>query len=153
MSQHIPTMGETTLVNVSRTLACTPEVAFAWWTEPARIAQWWGPTGFSAPAEDMVIEPKIGGRYEIKMVMPDNGGDAWSRGRLIEFEPNRRLVIAWEATPEAGIGETTTHVEFRGEGASTHVELTDGPYATGFAPMAEAGWVQSLDELVTQALA
>ena len=67
MSQHTPTMGETTLVNVSRTLACTPEVAFAWWTEPARIAQWWGPTGFSAPAEDRVIEPKIGG--QIRSVM------------------------------------------------------------------------------------
>jgi uncharacterized protein YndB with AHSA1/START domain len=82
-----------------------------------------------------------------------NGGDAWSRGRLIEFEPNRRLAISWEAIPEAGIGETTTRVEFRAEGASTRVELTDGPYATGFAPMAEVGWEQSLDELVAQALA
>jgi uncharacterized protein YndB with AHSA1/START domain len=60
------------------------------------VAQWWGPTGFSAPAEDIVIEAEIGGGYEIRMVMTDNGGDAWSRGRVIEFEPNRRLAIAWE---------------------------------------------------------
>ena len=114
------------------------------------VAQWWGPTGFSAPAEDIVIEAEIGGGYEIRMVMTDNGGDAWSRGRVIEFEPNRRLAIAWEAIPEAGIGETTTRVEFRADGSNTRIELTDGPYAVGFAPMAEAGWVQSLDKLMQQ---
>ena len=39
------------------------------------------------------------------------------------------------------------------DGDNTRIDLIDGPYAADFAPMAESGWVQSLDKLTAQALA
>ena len=45
------------------------ELVFKAWTEPALMAQWWGPNRFTNPVCDMDVRP--GGAYRIVMRSPD----------------------------------------------------------------------------------
>jgi uncharacterized protein YndB with AHSA1/START domain len=69
-------------------LPCTPEQAFAVYTE--RIGEWWHPryTANAETLESVTIEPRVGGR--VYATHSDLGEDHW--GEVTAWEPGRRLV-------------------------------------------------------------
>lgn len=50
---------------ISRQFAAPRERVFLAWIEPAQLAQWWGPHGFTNPVCELDVRP--GGRYRIVM--------------------------------------------------------------------------------------
>lgn len=55
----------------SRTLDAPPETVWRAWTEPERIARWWGPSGFETTTREM--EVRTGGVWRYVMHGPDGG--------------------------------------------------------------------------------
>lgn len=53
----------------SRVVAATPSQVFAAMSDPARIARWWGPAGFSNTIHRFEFQP--GGRWLLTMHGPD----------------------------------------------------------------------------------
>ena len=71
-------------------IACSPEHAFATWTE--RFGQWWPPSHtVSGDPAAIVLEPRIGGRiYE-----RTHDGTEIDWGEITGWDPPQRLAYRW----------------------------------------------------------
>ena len=86
-------------LTLKRRLKAKPEAVFAAWTDPQKIARWFGPGN----AEPVRVEAdlRVGGKYNFVMRTPD-GEEHDIRGLYREVMPNEKLVFtwAWKSTPE-----------------------------------------------------
>ena len=114
-----------TVVKKSVTVDVDRQRAFEVFT--TRLMTWWPPEYHIGAADmaDFVIEPKAGGRwYEVGV-----DGSECDTGRVLVFDPPRRLVLAWHITEEWGYDPDPEHssevdVQFIAESPSrTRVEL------------------------------
>jgi uncharacterized protein YndB with AHSA1/START domain len=66
-------------------------VAVVWdaWTDPEKVAKWWGPRGFTLTTHGKELRP--GGSWDYTMHGPD-GTDYPNLARYLEVEPLRKLV-------------------------------------------------------------
>jgi uncharacterized protein YndB with AHSA1/START domain len=83
---------------IVREVAAPRELVWRACTEPAHLAQWWGPKGFSAPVCEWEARP--GGR--IFVVMRGCGQDHRMGGECLEAVPPEKLVTITGALDEAG---------------------------------------------------
>lgn len=74
----------------SRVLGATPAQAFAAFADPARLALWWGPKGFSNSFEQFDLRP--GGLWRFTMHGPD-GTDYVNESRFVAIVPDERVVF------------------------------------------------------------
>ena len=82
---------ELTLVRI---LDAPRELVFKLWTEPHRLAQWWGPKGFTNPVCE--LDAHMGGPIRVHMRAPD--GTVYPMGGAIqEIVPPHRLVFTTTA--------------------------------------------------------
>ena len=105
------------------------ELVFKTWTEPDRIARWWGPQGFTTVAHDMDVRP--GGAYRFFMRSPE-GTEFWKVGVYREIVPPERLVFtfAWLDADGRPGHEMLVTVTLAEEGAKTRMTLRQGPFET-----------------------
>lgn len=98
-------------------------VAMVWdaWTDPAQVAQWWGPRGFTITTHSKDL--RAGGTWEYTMHGPD-GTDWPNFTRYHEVVPGSRLVYDHGAT--AADAEPLFHVTalFRDKGGKTELDMT-----------------------------
>jgi uncharacterized protein YndB with AHSA1/START domain len=126
-------------VLITRVFDAPREQVFAAWTDPDQVAQWYGPEGFDTPRENVAIDLRVGGRYELVMVQRETGAQFPVRYEIVELDPPRLLVLKSGPMPEVGMHEgTVTRVELHDHGDKTRMSLSDGPYTE--ATHAEAGW-------------
>ena len=142
-------------LTIARTVAASREAVFRAWTEPACVAAWWGPHGFTNPVCEMDV--RVGGKLRIVMRAPD-GSDYPMTGEFKEIVPDERLVFVAVARDkdENPLLESHTEVTFASEGAGTR--LTVKARAVGLVAVApqmldgmKAGWAQTIDRLVAYA--
>ncbi len=145
-----PPFGERT-VTLTRVYDAPRELVWRAWTDPARMAQWFGPRGFTASVPE--LDARVGGALRIVMHGPD-GNDYPMKGVFREVKPPERLTFSNIAIDNDGNhlleGETTVILEEQ----SGKTRLTLHTYAKGLVPLApqmlagmEAGWSQSLDKM------
>lgn len=149
---------------INRTVEASPEVVFAMWTDPAHLAQWLPPKGFTMEFRQADIRP--GRRTFFQMT---NGEVTMYAGaEYLEIQPPRRLVYTQRFYDESGAisrhpmapvwPETMlTTVEFVPEGSSaTRVTVTWEPYGATAEEIAvfvnmrgsmTMGWTGSFDKL------
>jgi uncharacterized protein (TIGR03083 family) len=110
-------------------------------TEPAELAQFWGPRGMATPIEGIVVELNPGGRFETLMV-----GEHGSHRMVATFTevvaPER---LAW-LEPVSGL-HTTTTLEDLGDGRTAVVIHQRHVPEAMRRPDARAGFLTSLDKL------
>lgn len=132
-------------VNKSLTLSVPADRAFRAFTED--IGRWWPLPGFSfgdQPAEDMILEGKVGGRLYQRFP----GGTEYVIGEVRAFEPPSRVVFTW-STPDWK-EPTEVEVRFSEKGGATKVDLEHrGFEALGDAAQEahgtyDGGWVEVL---------
>jgi len=73
-----------------RTIDAAPETVFEAFRDPAHLARWWGPDGFSSTFEEFDL--REGGRWRFTMHGPD-GTDYWNESVFVEVVPKQRVVI------------------------------------------------------------
>lgn len=78
------------VVATARVLAAPPAAVFAAFANPDRVAQWWGPRGFTNTIEEFDFRP--GGSWRLTMHAPD-GTECHNRWVFREIEPPTRLVL------------------------------------------------------------
>jgi uncharacterized protein YndB with AHSA1/START domain len=78
-------------LRIARVFDAPRSIVFKAWTEPERLAQWWGPRGFSLPSCEIDLRP--GGAYRFTMRGPD-GDEHWSQGVFHEIVEPERIVMA-----------------------------------------------------------
>lgn len=76
-------------IRLSMTVDAPPEAVFRALTEPEALREWMG-----APAP--VVEPRVGGRYELGWQSTMEGVDyAGGPMQILDIVPNQRLVVSW----------------------------------------------------------
>jgi uncharacterized protein YndB with AHSA1/START domain len=73
-----------------RPLSASPRQVFAAFENPAALARWWGPSGFTNTFEEFDFRP--GGRWLLIMHGPD-GANYANESIFREIQPDRRIVI------------------------------------------------------------
>jgi uncharacterized protein YndB with AHSA1/START domain len=139
-------------VTFTRTFDAPRALVFKAWTEPERLAQWWGPRHFTNPVCELDARP--GGTIRVDMRGPD--GTIYPMGGTFHevIEPER-LVFTTTAlnnasgTPQLKVQNVVTFSEQNGKTTivlrATVVRATDE--ATGAVAGMEQGWSQSLERL------
>jgi uncharacterized protein YndB with AHSA1/START domain len=150
----------------SRLLHAPPETVFAAWTQPDRLARWWGPAGFTTPVVQVDLRP--GGGWRIVTRAPD-GKEYPLKGIWQEIVRPTRLVIRMDLHEHPGEWHEALQ-EYRRDQERRPVPemvwvVTFEPHAEGtlftfrarFATRTERyamlkmgmaeGWAQSLDRL------
>ena len=131
-------------LTLKRRIKASPEKVYSAWTDPAKIAGWFGP----AQAEMLHTEAdaRVGGRYRIVMRTSD-GEQHDVSGIYREVVPNEKLVFtwAWRSTPER---ESLVTVMLKSDGGGTlltlmHEQFFDEPARDRH----EHGWTGCLDKL------
>ena len=84
-----------TTFSTSRVIPATPDEVFAAFSDPDRLARWWGPNGFTNTFH--TFEFKAGGRWIYTMHSP-NGGSP-SNESVFELLAPRKLIIRHTSQP------------------------------------------------------
>lgn len=106
---------------VARVFDAPRAVVFKAWTEPAHIARWWGPDGFTTTTHEMNVTP--GGVWRFIMHGPD-GVDYQNRIVYQEVVPPERLEYEQDGGHEAhDSARFHVTVTFDEEGGKTRLTL------------------------------
>lgn len=138
-------------LTLTRVFDAPRALVFKAWTEPQRLARWWGPKGFTNPVCEMDVRP--GGAIRIVMRAPD-GSEYPMTGVFREIVAPERLVFTNVAVDKAGkpLLEGLTTVSFAEAGGKTTLVLKTRAVAVvaeaaRFLDGMEEGWTQSLERL------
>ncbi|SFP88657.1 SRPBCC family protein [Tranquillimonas alkanivorans] len=77
-------------LRLERHLSAPPHAVWRAWTEADLLMRWFAPK--PVRTEEATIEPRPGGRFYTRMVMPD-GQEIAGDGCILAAEPDRRLVF------------------------------------------------------------
>ncbi len=142
-------------VVIGRVFDAPRERVFAAWTDPKRMARWWGPHEFTNPVCE--LDPRPGGAILIHMRGPD-GTVYPMTGTFQEVVPPERLSFTTNVLmDDAGtvLMEGLTIVTFAARGDQTELTVRASitkaaPEAAGAIEGMDEGWTQSLDRLETE---
>jgi uncharacterized protein YndB with AHSA1/START domain len=128
---------EVVSLQITRRFDAPAERVFEAWLSPA----WsdWLPPG-RVRGRLLLLEPRLGGRYEMEMTMPD-GRLVRVRGRYLEIDRPHRLVLSWVADHDGR--ETLLSIDLQRDGAGGGTLLTlrhDGFPDTGQRDRHRDGW-------------
>jgi uncharacterized protein YndB with AHSA1/START domain len=144
-------------ITIVRIIEAPRERVWKAWTEPAELAQWWGPNGVTIPTSE--IDLKVGGTLTIVMLagaeLGSLAGQRWPMtGVFQEIIENEKLVFTSNALDENGnvLLTGTTIVTFEEEEGKTKLtviahESGDAPGTDMMLAGMEPGWNQQLDKL------
>ena len=154
------TIGAPQEILLTRVLDAPRSRVFEAWTEPERMKQWFGPTGFTTPVCTIDLRP--GGRVHTCMRTPD-GKDYWSIGVYREIVVPERIVCTDSfADAEGNVVEPTHYgmsetwprealltVTFAEQGGTTIMTLRHsvGAAAAAERDMCRQGWSETLERL------
>src|SRR3981189_509696 len=114
---------------ITRVFDAPRDLVFRAWTDPDHVAKWFGPQGFEIPRDSVVIDLRVGGRFELRMVSSPMGFDARLACEILELIEPELLILRHEAKPELGIPDATvTRVELHDENGKTRMLLTAAPH-------------------------
>jgi uncharacterized protein YndB with AHSA1/START domain len=148
MSDSIPVQSDEQQITITRVFDAPRELVFRAWTDPDQVAKWFGPAGIETPRDSVEIEPRVGGRFNLRMVRRGSDMEHYLRYEFIEFIEPELLVLKSEPMPEVGLQHATVaRIELQEEAGKTRMTLTDGPYAQEHGRGAGAGWEGAFDKL------
>jgi len=133
-------------LTLRRRLNAPPEKVYAAWTDPQKIARWFGPASVKAGSEEASIDARVGGRYCGSFTM-ESGEYHEVGGVYREMVPNARLVFswAWHSTPER---QSVVTVSLKPDGDGTLLTLTHEQFFDSAARDGnQRGWNGALEKL------
>ena len=131
---------------VTRTFAAPREVVWAAWTDPAQLAQWFGPRGLTSPPESIALDVRPGGTWRITMVADADGAEYPQTFTFSEVIKPERLVFS--TTAAGGIHDTgaviTLTLAQRADGTDMTFTVEGIPNDNSTSGL-EQGWASSFD--------
>lgn len=139
-------------LKLKRHFAAPPERVFAFVSEPAHLAKWWGPEGIEMGEHDLdfsrkgpwgsVMHGSEGGRYKVT-------------GEVVSVNPGKSVTFTWawhdEDDQRGDESEVTFSVDSDGNGGTEFVMLHRGLPDDDSANNHEEGWTSSLIKLAAHA--
>ncbi|MGO4807616.1 SRPBCC domain-containing protein [Arthrobacter sp. 2MCAF15] len=150
MSTHQKTH-ESHILSMTRDFDAPCELVFKAFTDPDQLAAWFGPVGVDSPRDRIVVEPRVGGAWQLVMVWEEGGAakEGPIDAVISVFDPPSLLVATQRAEPDAGtVVQLEMRLEFEDLGGRTRLHLTQGPFDSAeFLDMTREGWGTSFTKL------
>jgi uncharacterized protein YndB with AHSA1/START domain len=148
MTDSTPAAAADREVLITRIFDAPRERVFRAWTDPDEVAAWFGPEHFDTPRDQIRIDLRVGGRYELTMVRRGGGSQHAIGYEIIELVEPELIVLRSDPMPEAGMHEpTVVRIELHDHGAKTRMTLSDSPLPPEGRDHAAAGWSAAFDKL------
>jgi uncharacterized protein YndB with AHSA1/START domain len=133
-------------LTLKRRLNAPPAKVYGAWTEPEKIAHWFGPSQTVPGSVRAELDVRVGGRFRVSF-KTENGEYHEVGGIYREVVPNEKLVFswAWHTTPER---ESLVTVLTKNDGDGTLLTLTHEQFFDQAARDGhKQGWTGTLDKL------
>jgi uncharacterized protein YndB with AHSA1/START domain len=127
-------------ITIRRVFDAPRELVWKAWTEPERLARWWGKRGWSTPLSTVTMDVRPGGVFRLNSVSDEDGREMPLDTVYREVVEPERLVFGAATVTLTDLGDGRTEMIFH-----TTVEMTD---ATRRA--AEGGLASAFDRLAEQ---
>jgi uncharacterized protein YndB with AHSA1/START domain len=117
-------------------IAAEPEQVFEYFVRPEAMLRWMG--------DYALLDPRPGGEFTLDI----NGVPV--RGRYLELDPPRRLLISWGHAGSERLppGASTVEITLSNEGDGTTVRIVHRDLPDSEAPQHAIGWPHFLQRLV-----
>jgi uncharacterized protein YndB with AHSA1/START domain len=99
----------------------TPDVLWNAYSTPELFHQFFSPEGLNIPLESVVIEFRVGGRFEFDMVFEDTGAVNANKGIIMELVKPHKMVFTEPEFMDGSFRSTQTFVP---EGDGTLITVT-----------------------------
>lgn len=145
--EHQPAVPPVTDADVFLTRAFGAPRAVVWryFTDPAGLAQWFGPHGVHVDPASVVVDLHEGGRWDLDMVDDATGNRYPVRCVITSFRDEEYL----EGTLSGAGGDiaVTLRLWFHDHGERTRLTLHQGPFSAEHASQTGAGWTDSFAKI------
>jgi uncharacterized protein YndB with AHSA1/START domain len=129
-----------TRLSIVRVFDAPREEVWRAWTEPERLASWWGRRGWSTPVGSVELDVRPGGVFRLNSINEDDGREMPLDAVFHEVVPLERLVFA----DQQG---ATSSVTFRDLGDGRTEMRFEATVSPGVADAAAAGLASAFDRL------
>ena len=136
----------TNTIKLHRVLRSTPEKIYRAFLEPAAMAKWLPPYGFTCIVHHM--EAKVGGTYRMSFTNFGSGKGHSFGGTYTELVPNERIRYTDKFDDPNFPGEMSATITLRPVMCGTELNVTqEGVPAAIPTEMCYFGWQESLEQL------
>lgn len=143
------------VVSISGDVPASPNVVFGAFTDPLRLAGWYGPEGWIVPVHTVSIDPRPGGTFRLAMVNHAQPSEAVPLYSTFVSVVEGELIEHRESLPgpngEASDATVLHRIEFlprEVDGVEgTRVVVSQGPLPREIHSTVVAGWRSALAEL------
>jgi uncharacterized protein YndB with AHSA1/START domain len=130
-------------LTLKRRYNAPPAKVFAAWTEPEKLARWFGPEGITSVQAELDL--RVGGRYRITAQSPGDTHEV--AGVYQEIVPGQKLVFswAWKSTPDR---QSLVTITFKPDRDGTMLTLLHEQFFDEDArDRHQQGWTGALNKL------
>lgn len=135
-------------VYITRSFAAPRATVWKFWTEPERLAEWFGPDGIHTPVERIDVDLREGGIWNLGMT-DDATGEVYPLSATITMaiEPEYLEMIVSAQASTGDLEDIMLRVQFHDHGNTTRMTLHQGPFTPEARDLTADGWNQSLERL------
>ena len=146
-------------------IAANPKRVFTAYLDPSQLHRWYGPAGWRAQTDDLVVESVVGGIQRVRMVNDfDPGATCVLQSRFLAIEPYHELEYAEQLPNHLGEpSDILVYSRFRfhpetvitpeGVGEGTRITVEIGPMPPNVHEEVRTSWRSTfarLDALLTE---
>jgi uncharacterized protein YndB with AHSA1/START domain len=137
-------------VYISRSFAAPRATVWKFWTDPAHLAEWFGPTGMHTPVEAIEVDLREGGSWSLGMTN-DTSGEIYPLSATITkaIEPEYLEMVVSAQSSAGDLEDIVLRIQFHDHGDSTRMTLHQGPFTPEVRDLTADGWNQSFARLNT----
>lgn len=148
MTEIIPPEVTDRDVYITRSFDAPRELVWKFWTDPERLAEWFGPNGISTPTARMEMDVRDGGTWNLAMVSDETGAVFPMSATIVTArEPEYLEMVASAQTGAGDIEGVFLRVTFHDHGDKTRMTLHQGPFSDEQREQTSAGWNESFLKL------
>ena len=136
-------------VYITRSFAAPRATVWRFWTEPERLAEWFGPTGVHTPVDGIQVDLREGGTWYLGMT-DDASGDVYPlSATFLRIAEPEYLELHIATASEGTIEDVILRIQFHDHGDTTRMTLHQGPFTPENRDLTIEGWEQSFLTLDT----
>jgi uncharacterized protein YndB with AHSA1/START domain len=137
-------------ITITRVYDAPRELVWQAWTQPERLARWWGKRGWNTPVETITMDVRPGGSFRLNSIRAEDGAEMPLDSVYREVVEPERLVFAEarEDGREGGLGTVT--LTDLGDGRTEMVFHTTMQVSDEVREAARAGLASAFERLAEQ---
>jgi len=136
----------TNTITLHRVLRAPPERVYRAFLDPAALAKWLPPHGFTGTVHE--LDAKVGGKYRMSFTNFGSGNSHSFGGEYLELVPGKRIVHTDRFDDPNLPGEMITTIALVKVSCGTELHVTQEGVPSAIPPeMCYLGWQESLELL------